>query len=57
MKTRLKRFLKEETGTMVETLIKYVIIGLGSATIFFGILIALRQKGGELIDIINSLTF
>ncbi len=57
MIARIKRFLTGETGTMVETLIRYVIIGLGSASVFFGILIALRHKGGELIDIINSLSF
>lgn len=54
---RLKQFIKGEEGTTLEYLVKVIIIGLGSAAILFGILTALRQRGGEIIERINEVNF
>lgn len=50
-------FLVDEEGSIVESLVKYLIIGLGGATIMFGILEAMRIQGGKIIDGINSINF
>lgn len=56
-KMNLKKFLTDESGSTVEYLVRVTIIGLGSAVILFGILIACRQKGGQIIDAIHSTDF
>lgn len=53
----VKNFLQSEKGTTIEYLARITIIGLGSATILFGILVALRQKGAEIINAISSVNF
>lgn len=50
-------FLKSEDGELIQYLIKTVIVGLGGAAIYFGILAAARQKGGELIGAIRNVEF
>lgn len=52
----MKKFFTEE-GSTVEYLMRVLIIGLGSCVIFFGILAAFRQKGGQIIDAIHSFGF
>lgn len=54
---KLKSFLLAEDGTILEYLIQIIIIGLGSAAILFGILAALRQQGGVIVERIRSYGF
>lgn len=56
-KTKLKKILLKEDGTTLEYLIRVAIIGLGSATVLFGILIALRLQGGKIIEGISNMGF
>lgn len=53
----IMNFLKSEDGTITEYLVRILIISLGGASILFGILIACRQKGGEIINAINTVGF
>lgn len=54
---RIHKFIFDEDGNIWEYLIETIIIGLGSATIFFGILAALRLQGGRIIDAISKFHF
>lgn len=53
----MKNFFLNEDADLVEYLVRVTIIGLGGAAILFGILAALRQQGGVLIDQIQSFNF
>lgn len=53
----IKNFILSEDGSLIEKLAEILILGLGSTAIYFGVLTALRQKGGELIDTINTMDF
>jgi hypothetical protein len=48
---------KGERGSTLEYLIRITIMGLGGATILFGILAALRLQGGVLIERIGRMGF
>ncbi|MCL4439643.1 MAG: hypothetical protein M1609_03325 [Firmicutes bacterium] len=54
---KLKTWLLTEDGSIIEYLVKVIILGLGSAGILFGILEVLRIKGGELSDSISRMGF
>jgi len=49
--------LTGERGSILEYLVKVIVIGLGSAAILFGILVALRQQGGKIIEGISGISF
>jgi hypothetical protein len=53
----VKKLLFTENGSTLEYLVRVIVIGLGSATILFGILAALRLQGGVLIDRIGHIGF
>ncbi len=55
--TKAKNFICSEDGEMVEYLARIVIIGLGSTAVLFGVLAALRIKGGELTNAIDTMDF
>jgi len=55
MINRIRKFLASEEGFTVEYLVYVIVIGLGSAAILFGILVAIRHQGGVIIDGINSM--
>lgn len=55
--TVIRHFLADEQGDTWEYLIRVLVVGLGGATILFGILGALRQQGGKIIDAIDSFNF
>lgn len=54
---RIQKFVFKEEGNTWEYLIGTIIIGLGSAAIFFGILAALRLQGGKIIETITNFHF
>lgn len=52
---KIKHFLLNEEGMTIEYLIQVIVIGLGSLSILFGILAALRHQGGVIIEHIDSM--
>lgn len=55
--TKIKKLIFNEEGDIIEYLIRVIIVGLGSAAIFFGILAALRLQGGRIIETISKFSF
>jgi len=53
----VKKLWQDEEGNTVEYLLRVVILALGSGSILFAILAALRLKGGELVAGIRSMGF
>ena len=50
-----KKFILSEAGDVAEYMIRLTIITLGGTAILFGVLEALRYKGGVLIEHINNM--
>ncbi|MBM7854938.1 hypothetical protein JOC37_001318 [Desulfohalotomaculum tongense] len=57
LQQKIKELLLNEEGVMFQYLAYAVIIGLGGASILFGILAALRYQGGNIIGNIYDVQF
>lgn len=57
MLKRFIEFIKNEDGDTTEFLVRVIIIGLGSSTVFFSILAAIRVLGGKVSAGIGNINF